>query len=364
MNDPGSDMKAVSSANQKKLKGSLQELTRLITSTPVMNPPKGFEARFWGAMSARDRYDICTGRSCPPSRPTAFLSLMIGRYVDKGGKAKAAFNTPATMDASINNLGQVFSHLTVLHKDAEGYLLPEPAAAGERAGIKTYLNKGRAVMVVADNSRPLWLPVSRERYLKAEMAAIARELGLPTEPPAEKQPKKTGKGKNPSKTEAAKTQRGGKYLLIDEGRIWVDPADEKAWVEKSRSLTSRIKDEEDALKEQLQNLQTELDGLTPEQRSMPARVNVPVTAEGVPVLLPPDSSAGVAVVTPNFSYFNPKLPLDALQLVVVQWKFDGNTAYDPDESDITGSRHNRALLDIYKTVDWNRLRAKVTQTAP
>jgi len=84
----------------------------------------------------------------------------------------------------------------------------------------------------------------------------------------------------------------------------------------------------------------------------------------LPALLPADSSGGVAVVTPDFRYFNPKLPPDAIQLVVVQWKFDGSTLFDPEKIGNAESVNNRALLDIYKTMDWKRLQAKVTQTAP
>ncbi len=356
MNESGPDLKKIGAAGQKKLKGSLQEIARLITTTPVMSPPKGFEVRFWGSFSGKDRYDICTGKHCPPSRPTAVLAMMIGRYADKGGRLKAAFNTPSTMDVSTNSLGQVFSHLPVLHKDADGYILPEPAAAGERAGMPTYLNNGHAVAVLARKSRPLWLPVSRERYLKAEIAAVSKELGLP---PA---PVKKGKNK-PGKGVEVNTQ-SGMPILVEEGRTWIDPADEKAWVEKSRSLTGRIKESAEVLKERLLQLQAELAGLTPEQRTVQARVDGASADGQSPSLLPLDSSSGVAVVTPNFRYFNPKLPLEALQLVVIQWKFDGNTLHDPEKSGISETLNNRALLEIYKTMDWNKLRNKVTQTAP
>jgi len=84
----------------------------------------------------------------------------------------------------------------------------------------------------------------------------------------------------------------------------------------------------------------------------------------MPKLLPPFSSAGVLVVTPDFSHFNPKLPPEAIQLIVVQWKFDGNTLYDPDKTGITESLNNRKLLEIYRTMDWQKLRGMITQTAP
>lgn len=354
MGDSGADLKKVSAATQNKIKGSLQGVARLITSSPPMSPPRGFEVRFWGSLAGKDRFDICSGKNCPPSRPTAVLATMIGRYEDRGGKRKAAFNTPSTMDISFNNLGHVFSHLPVLFKDSRGYLLPEPQRDGERAAIPTYVNNGHAVAVLARNSQPLWLPVSRERYLQAAIAVASREAGLP---PA---PVRGGKTKP-----AAMTAPSGKPILVEESRTWIDPTDEKEWVEKSRSLAEKIKEPVEVLQERLEKLKTELAALTPEQRRMPARVDMTAPAdEGRPVLLPVESTAGVAVVTPNFRYFNPKLPPETLQLIVIQWKFDGSTSYDPEKSGISETLNNRALLEIYKTMNWNGLRAKVTQTGP
>jgi len=354
MNESGPDLKRITAARQKKIKGDLQEIARLIAATPVMTPPRGFEARFWGSISGKDRYDICTGKSCPPSRPTAVLAMLAGRYEDKGGKLKAAFYTPSTMDISTNNLGHIFSHLPVLYKDADGYLLPEPVRDGERAAMPAFVNNGHAVAVLAGNNRPFWLPVSRERYLQAAIAAVAKEIGQPAAPV-----------KNGKKSPAEEKVQSGKPILVEEGRTWIDPADEKEWVEKSRSLADRMKEPLEVLQERLQKLQEELAALTPEQRRLQARVDLTAAADGEsPLLLPVDSRDGVAVVTPDFNYFNPKLPPEAIQLVVIQWKFDGNLLYDPEKSSISGTVNNSALLDIYKTMDWNRLRSKVTQTAP
>lgn len=362
MNEPGADLKKISNPRQKKITGELQGLSRLITATPVMNPPKGFEARFWGSMTAKDRFDICSGKKCPPSRPTAVLAMMIGRYEDRGGKRKAAFNSPATMDISFNNIGHVFANLPVLFKDADGFLLPEPVRDGERAGMPAYLNKGHAVAVLAGNDRPLWLPVSRERYLKAAVAAAAKEAGIPLTPP--KPQKKKGKQK-PGEKQGEEKTGGGLPILVEEGRSWIDPAQEKEWVEQSRSLAGRIKESGEVLQERLQKLQADLAALTPQERTLPARVDLAAAADGQsPPLLPVESTSGVAVVTPNFGFFNAKLPPEKLQLLVVQWKFDGNTLYDPDRSDISDTLNNRALREIYRTMDWNGLRAKVIQTAP
>lgn len=363
MSEPGADLKKIGAPRLKKIKGNLQEVARLITATPVMSPPTGFEVRFWGSAAAKDRYDICRGKGCPPSRPTAVLAMMVGRYEEKNGKLRAAFNTPATMDISINNLGHVFAHLPVLYKDEAGFLLPEPASDGQRAGMPVFLNDGHAVAVLARNNGPFWLPVSRERYLKAAIAKVSKELGLPSAPePRGKKAKKGDKGKTEPVAEKATT---GKPILVEDYRSWVDPADEQLWVERSRSLTERLAESTEILQERLQQLQAALAALTPEEAAMPARVDGIVVADNMgPPLLAAGSSGGVAVVTPNFGYFNPKLSPEAIQLLVVQWKFDGNTCYDPQRSDISDTRNNQALLEIFKTLDWNKLAAKITRTGP
>lgn len=355
MSESGAELKSISKEKQNRIKSSLQNISHLVTSTPVMTPPKGFEARFWGSIYGKDRYDSCTGKKCPPSRPTAVLALMLGRYEERNGKIRAAFNTPSTMDISVNNLGHLFANLPVLYKDSEGYLLPEPKLDGLRAGMTTYLNNGHAVSVMTGSNKLLWQPVSRERYLQAAIAAAARDAGQ-TKASAEK-----GKKMQPAEVGV----NSGKPILIEESRTWIDPAEEKRWVESSRSLAFELKEPAEVLQERLQKLQAELDALTPEQRKLQARVDIVAAADGqAPKLLPPVSSSGALVVTPDFRYFNPKLPPEAIQLIVVQWKFDGNPRYDPDKGDITETLNNRKLLEIYKSLDWQQLRGMVTRTAP
>jgi len=345
------DIKGVRKENLKKIRGSLEAIARIITASPVMNPPKGFEARFWGSASAKDRFDACSGKKCPPSRPTATLAMMLGRYEEKNGKVRAAFNTPSTMDISLNNLGHLFAHLPVLYKDAEGYLLPEPQLDGERAGMRTYANNGHAIAVLTRNSQPLWLPVSRERYLKAAIRATREALEASNQ-----------SNKKPF-TEVSVIS--GKPILTEESRTWIDPAEEKQWVEQSRSLTFGLNDSAEVLQQRLLKFQAELDAMPPEQRPLQAKVAIDITDTGeLPSLLPLDNSTGVAVVTPDFSYFSPKLPAEAIQLLVVQWKFDGNPLYDPQKSGISGTLNNQKLLEIYATMDWQKLRAKLTRTEP
>lgn len=344
MNEPGPDMKKIGAARLKTLRGNLQEITRLITSAPALTPPKGFEARFWGTAGSRDRYDICSGKKCPSSRPNGVLSLMIGSYTEMNGKVKAAFNKTATMDIGVNNLGHVFAHLPVLYKDSDGLLLPEPQRDGERQGIPAYLNNGHAIAVLFRNNDPLWLPVSRERYLTAAIASLGTKLGQSQET-----------AKKGGRTSAAETVTG-KHILLEEGRTWIDPATEKEWVESSRTIISDMGESAEILGERLRKLQEELASLTPEQRLQQARIDMTAPAEGKPPeLLPIDSSSGVGVVTPNFAFFNRKLPADSVQLITLQWKFDGTPVFDPDKAGISENLHNSKLLDIYRSVEWRKL---------
>jgi len=345
------DTEGVSKESLKKLRQSLQDISRTITSVSAMNPPKGFEVRFWGSASARDRYDVCTGPKCPPPRPTATLAMMLGRYNRNNGRVKAAFNTPSTMDISVNTLGHLFAHLPVLCKDADGFLLPEPKLDGERAGMRTYLNNGHAIAVMTRNDKSLWVPVSRERYLKAAIAATDEAL------------KPSKKGNMKPSTEISIIS--GKPILVEESRTWIDPAGGGQKIESSRSLAFELTEPVEVLKNRRQKLQAELDAMPAEQLAQQARVDIITTASGeIPSLLPHDSSSGVAVVSPDFGYFSPKLPAEAIQLIIVQWKFDGNLLYDPQRNDISETLNNRKLLEIYKTMDWQKLRALITRTEP
>ncbi|HZV82474.1 MAG TPA: hypothetical protein VFF53_09950 [Geobacteraceae bacterium] len=335
MNEPGPEMKKLGAPRLKALRGHLQEVARMISSSPAMTPPKGFEARFWGSANGKDRFDICRGKKCPPARPNGVLAMMIGSYEDVNGKTRAAFNKASTMDISVNNLGHVFAHLPVLYRDNEGFLLPEPQRDGERQGIPAYSNNGHVVAVLSRNPAPFWLPVNRERYLKAAIATLGSQL-------------------------ASVEGQAGKHILVEEGRSWIDPANEKVWVEKSRSITGEIREATDKLAERMRRLQEELAALTPEQRQQQARVDTASPGEGgSPPLLPLESSGGVGVVTPNFEFFNRKLPADAVQLVTLQWKFDGTPVFDPDKTGMAENLQNSKLLEIYRTVEWKKLADKL-----
>jgi hypothetical protein len=348
MNEPGADAKNLGAARLKALRSNLQEIVRLITSSPVLTPPKGFEARFWGSASIRDRYDICSGKKCPPPRPNGVLAMMIGSYGESNGTVKAAFNRPATMDISVNNLGHIFAHLPVLARDGEGFFLPEPERDGERQGIPAYLNNGHAIAVLSRGSDPLWLPVSNERYLRAVIATLDKALHPPV--------KTVKKGKR----NVPQQEVTGKHILREETRTWIDPATEKEWVESSRTISWDDGATAEALGDRLKKFQESLDALTPEQRQQQARIEQTSAPEGeAPSLLPPDSSGGVGVVTPNFAYFKRSLPAEAVQLVTLQWKFDGAPVFDPDKAGISESLHNGRLLEIYRTVEWGKLANKL-----
>lgn len=352
MNEPGADMKKLGAGRLKAIRENLQSLARQITALPAMSPPKGFEARFWGSASGRDRFDICSGKKCPPSRPNGVLALMIGSYVETDGKVKAAFNKAATMDVGINNLGHVFSSLPVLYRDRDGFLLPEPQRDGERAGMPAYLNNGHVVAVLSRSSVPMWLPVTRERYLQAAIDDLARDLGLPVEAET--------KGKKGKPADIPRRYNKGNPIIKEEGRSWIDPASQQMWVEKSRSLGTDLKESADLLAGKMRALQEELAALTPEQRLQQARIEMAPQPDGESYrLLPVDSNDGRAVVTPNFEFFNRKLPLDAVQLLTIQWKFDGGPVFDPEKPGISESLHNSRLLEIYKGLDWLKLAEKL-----
>jgi hypothetical protein len=366
MSEPGIDLKNLNKEKLRKLKSSLQEISRIITSTPAMKPPKGFEARFWGSLSARDRYDSCKGKNCPPSRPTAVLAMMMGRYEEKNGKIRAAFNDPSTMDISINYLGQVFANLPVLYRDSEGYLLPEPKQGEGRAGMTTFLNNGRTVAVIASKNKPLWLPVSRERYLKAAIETAGKQIGITSEPEKKVKKKKIDRkaGKKAEEKTAESEALVERHVFVEQGRTWIDPADEREWIETSRSAIPGVKEEPEIVQERIRVLQKILDELTPEERNMQARVDVSSADSQQPPLLPVGSKDGVGVVTPNLAYFNNKLPVETPQLITVQWKFSGNQVYDPEQSGISENLNNQKLLEIYRDADWGNLIKRINQTAP
>ncbi len=339
MNEPGPEMKKFGDRGMKSVRATLQEIAKYITTSPTFTPPKGFEARFWGSASGKNRFDSCSGKQCPGERPGGALALLIGSYEESAGKVKAAFNRAATMDIGVNDLGQIFSHLPLLYRDEAGVLLPEPRRDGERRGMPVFVNNGHAVAFLTRNTAPMWQPVSRERFLQAAIAATSARL-------------------------ASTDEQSGMPVLVEEGRSSLAPTGDRELIERSRSISGELRESAELLGVRLGKLKEELASLTPEQKSQQARIESTAPPEGgTPALLPVESKDGVGVVTPDFAFFNSKLPAEAVQLVTIQWKFHGKPVFDPDKGETADNNlQNGKLLEIYRGVDWpgmaNRVRLR------
>jgi len=339
MNEPGPEMKKFGDRGMKSVRATLQEIAKYITTSPTFTPPKGFEARFWGSASGKNRFDSCSGKQCPGERPGGALALLIGSYEESAGKVKAAFNRAATMDIGVNDLGQIFSHLPLLYRDEAGVLLPEPRRDGERRGMPVFVNNGHAVAFLTRNTAPMWQPVSRERFLRAAIAATSARL-------------------------ASTDEQSGMPVLVEEGRSSLAPTGDRELIERSRSISGELRESAELLGVRLGKLKEELASLTPEQKSQQARIESTAPPEGgTPALLPVESKDGVGVVTPDFAFFNSKLPAEAVQLVTIQWKFHGKPVFDPDKGETADNNlQNGKLLEIYRGVDWpgmaNRVRLR------
>ncbi len=253
----------LSATEIKTISGEMTAIADLITeSCPVLRAPVGFQAKVYQAVGGT------TGapREARQQFPTSHLSLYLFKYlrecptceiepeVEASGKIVIAFNE---MDALFPLRQKPFA------VDEAGPIYVGPAAQGRLAGFPVFQSPGKGPKFVLTNhaSGPgerFWLPVSQERYIRAEIAA------------------------------AQKVQQAA----AGHGR--------------TNSYQER----------RLSRLEEELNGLSAAERAADAYVGGHSSRPSG--LISPTDSKAQALVGPNPQFYDRRLPLTSLQIAVIE----------------------------------------------
>jgi len=286
----GSHIK-LSKAEAAAYKRNLERLLYLLAKQPTLASPQGVEIK--GYFRPND-YQPKTNNVPIPG----FGYLRFHSYFrdNKTGKP-VPFGFPTDeLSVSVNDPEKGLSACTV--PGAPTKVFYEPSQVGELAGFPHYrLEGGTDVIVMSRSKVPLWIPLTREEYVKGWLASWQKQAA---EAPA-----------------------------ID-------------------TVTPQI----------VRSHQEALSVMTPLERTMQARELAWDPFK--PTLAPAGSDEGRPLVRVNPTWFDPKLPRSAFQLITIMFSYSGTLNQDapgPTEfGDIAPFRVWQAL----HTSDWREISGALT----
>jgi hypothetical protein len=319
----------------------LEALGEVVRRAAHLNPPLGFQARA--------RADGIATESCnPPCSAEPMqgqLTVLLYPFVDVEGEPQWGGDVFVSAQFVVNDLEraldtrQPFGELT----DATGQrILVAPLLTGHVAGFPVYNNDR---LVLARRDRDLWAPVSRGTFLRS--AIHQAELRL-----AEYQ----GKPTLHQEWEQRKAQLERRLIEVDR----VKPELSQQLREELKRLEEEVQRTVDPIagevryrEQQVLQLRARYDGMSEEQRRMPAYYH-PERGEDDMGLAAPDTPGARPLVSLNSGYFDPAQPPSAFQIVVALFEW-GEGAQSFGEVSRSNREENpalHALLQIMRSTDW------------
>ncbi len=348
-------------ADAKTFAAHVKEIADLFRDSPVWNPPIGVDV----LVSAQASVPSTTRKNQPLAAGLlagCFEHLQIKEADGSLGEKFVAGETNLLM-VSVNMVPDVGRAIVSL-SDADGQFLKMPAATGDMGGLPVYED----VLVIAPPERPLWAPVSRERYLNAFIATRRREAATAEASITDQQrkldaflsPDATATRQEKYKAAVEKLRAKGEAAMEHERRYWErDEADSLAALRKGASRDPKIS-RQAATIAGLKLAEDDLAAMVPSQRADQA-CYVDASADPLKSGLVPSGTSGCApVVTMNPAFFDPQSARSAVQIVMVEgfgplvslWKKGRPPAGTTD-----GSLDSWTTYEVLRTTDWKKLAA-------
>lgn len=148
---------------------ALGKLYEIFSRSKPLNPPVGFEITRYRTVS----------KGTPI--PATFRMMFFGYYRAGAGKPlQVDRETAATMDVYINRIRVLEENDYPVGEDEKGYFVYAPESTTQRFGYPVYHRapglKPFEKIVITNIKRPLFVPVSRERYLRSLIQKEEKEL--------------------------------------------------------------------------------------------------------------------------------------------------------------------------------------------
>ncbi|MEI6670312.1 MAG: hypothetical protein WCP29_19380 [Acidobacteriota bacterium] len=356
-------------ADANAFKTRLKQIADVFRASPVWTPPLGVNPALTASLfGPSTNYPYPKGLK---GQPLAGMILMgsfehfeMIRTVDgKQQRERAVGDETVHIIIDVNSLPRG-GGVNML-KDEEGEFSLDPVRTADVGGFPTYGD----LLVITTNGRPIWTPVSRERYLKALIAA-RRPTAASAEVYIAAQQKQYDAFLTPEATAARQAKyRGaidkvaskGAAAVEHERRYWErDEADQLAALKRGASRDPKISPLA-GVAAGVKSAEDELATMSPADRGGPACLlddrNDPtrsgLVAMGTPKCVP--------LVGKNPNFFDPLLPRSVPQIVIVhnflglakRWKEGRPTG------DKMGSLDTWTTYEVFNKTDWQKVAAQI-----
>jgi hypothetical protein len=343
-------------------KARLQQIAEVFRSSPVWSPPMGVDPSLTGSLFMP---------SIPGAKRTSLPiagTIMMGCF-DHYEVVRPVGNR----EQHERYVGGETSHIMIdvnmipsgdgvnMLSDNEGKFYEEPVRTADMGGFPTY---GDDLLIMVKNGRPVWTPITRERYLKAFIAKRRPEAANAERYIADQQKKyeafvaPDASAARQAKYKAAvdKMASKGAAAAEHERRYWErDEADQLALLKRGASHDPKDSAYAGVIAG-LKAAEEQLASMSLADRSAPACL--------LEDMRDPTKSGLVAMGTPqckplvgkNPNFFDPDLPRSVPQIIVVQrfkslekiWK-EGR----PDQK--KGSLDLWTTYEVFRQTDWQKV---------
>jgi hypothetical protein len=317
----------------------LENISQVFQQVGVLDPPVGFELSRRGSIK----------RNHGGSIQSDLLMILFAYFKDCNDCPGQVSEEGPGIYVYANALDRIYTQHEFLDKDSVGDMYLVPKVIGNVAGFPEYEN---GYVVLTKVERPMWAPVSQERWIKNEIRK-GREVLIEIEATiAEGSPLKQWisdrerrqaemekvyeqlKSINPQAAEELRTRQ--KKMEEEMKRQLTENEGE--------NVAGQIKMLDD-VKGRMAALEAELASLSAEQLAGPAFYPGDSRSDIRPSLLvDPDAPSAREIVCTNPDFFDPKLPKTALQLLAIRIKHR-----NPD------SFLGKKISQIRQTLNWNLL---------
>jgi hypothetical protein len=348
-------------ADVTAIRTRIKQVADILHATPVWVTPMGVDAHLSGSVSA----PIVPGAQ--PYQPLAG-SILFGSYehfeIAQGAEPYEHTVAGETLLISID-----FNHVPIFHsggillKDDRGEFAREPQRSPDLVGFQNY----RDLIVIATNGRPLTVPVSRERFLKAFIAKRRGEAALADTYIADQQ-KKLDEFKKPeaaaarqakyAEKVAAVAAKSGAQAADHERKYWErDEADTLRDLTKGASRDPAVS-RQAAIIAGLKAAEDQLAAASPDDRQKQA-CYVDSAADPSKSGLTPMGTPGCGpLISQNLEYFDPKLPRSVIQIITASQFGEAEKIWHkgrPAAGSTSGSLDMWTTWEAFRTADWKTI---------
>ena len=329
------DLDPVLIGEQKKL---LTELFEPFMRLDVLKPPPGVEMRPHRSMGTRAQM----------AEPMPGAKLMIQTFHPT---YKQAGESSAGVKAYINNLLPLFYGIGGGEiKDEKGPMFSEPIRVGELGGAPVYWSERKrdCIVVFKAHQKPLWKPVSQERYLLSIINGFEKKIAAARKTMNEERIKHSG---NLPGQDLSQQQQ-----MIEQMKA-INPEAAKQMEKQFAIMQQKIQQQLPKMQQQadvmfsnpgaglypeINKFKVELAALSVAERRAPAHLGG-INGSKTTLLSQPDDMGSRALVAPVTDYFSDTSSPSKAQLLIIEFASQAN--HSPEMFIMTRLR---------KDLNWNQ----------